>query len=157
MDYHEDWKRFLNINIIVWAKRLLNTKWALRKILLLTRDSMWRLETCDLDSNAILSDESLHLFPLTLPILACVHASAMSSSLQLHGHSSPGSSVHEILQARILEWVAVPSFHDLRYPGIESTVIMSPALADRFFTTGITWEAPSYTLVNAISNTKNLH
>ena len=56
-------------------------------------------------------------------------------------HSSPGSSVHEILQARILEWVAVPSFHDLRYPGIESTVIMSPALAGGFFTTSTTWEA----------------
>ena len=39
--------------------------------------------------------------------------------------SLPGSSVHEILQARILEWVAIPSPGDLRNPGIEPG---SPAL-----------------------------
>ena len=33
----------------------------------------------------------------------------MSDSLQLHGlHNLPGSSVHGILQARTLEWVAIP-------------------------------------------------
>ena len=31
----------------------------------------------------------------------------------------PGSSVHGILQARILEWVARPSSRDLRHPKIE--------------------------------------
>ena len=39
----------------------------------------------------------------------------------------PGSSVHGILQARVLEWVAISSD-----PGIEPT---SSALAGRFFTT----------------------
>ena len=39
--------------------------------------------------------------------------------------SPPGSSVHGILQARILEWVAIPSPGDLPDPGIESR---SPAL-----------------------------
>ena len=33
--------------------------------------------------------------------------------------SPPGSSVHEILQARILEWVACPPPGDLPNPGIE--------------------------------------
>ena len=33
--------------------------------------------------------------------------------------SLPGSSVGGILQARILEWVAVPSSRDLPKPGIE--------------------------------------
>ena len=42
----------------------------------------------------------------------------------------PGSSVHGILQARILEWVS--SLRDLLNPGIEP---ISPALADGFFTT----------------------
>ena len=32
---------------------------------------------------------------------------------------SPGSSVHGILQARVLEWVAIPSPGDLPDPGIE--------------------------------------
>ena len=42
-----------------------------------------------------------------------------------------GSSVHEILQARILEWGAILSPGDLPYPGVE---IPSPALAGGFFT-----------------------
>ena len=33
--------------------------------------------------------------------------------------SPPGSSVHGISQARILEWVAIPSPGDLPYPEIE--------------------------------------
>ena len=40
----------------------------------------------------------------------------------------PGSSVHGILQARILEWVAMPSSGDLPNPGIERTSPSSPAL-----------------------------
>ena len=31
----------------------------------------------------------------------------MSGSVQLYGHSPPGSSIHWILQATILEWVAI--------------------------------------------------
>ena len=37
-----------------------------------------------------------------------VSCSAISTSLGLHGWSPPGSVVHGILQARILEWVAIP-------------------------------------------------
>ena len=33
--------------------------------------------------------------------------------------SPPGSSVHGILQTRILEWVAIPSPRDLSDPGIK--------------------------------------
>ena len=59
------------------------------------------------------------------------------------GCSPPGSSVCGILQARILEWVAVledpPG--DLPNPGIEPASLMFPALAGRFFTTRAAWEA----------------
>ena len=48
-----------------------------------------------------------------------------------HDCSLPGSSVHGILQARILEWVAIPSPGHLPDPGIEA---VSPALAGGFFT-----------------------
>ena len=41
----------------------------------------------------------------------------------------PGSSVHRIFQAKILEWIAMPSV----YPGIEPVFLMLPALASRFF------------------------
>ena len=40
----------------------------------------------------------------------------------------------EILQARILEWVATSSSGDLPNPGIEPSPLESPALAGRFFT-----------------------
>ena len=55
--------------------------------------------------------------------------------------SPPGSSVHGILQARILEWAAI-SFSGGIFltPGIEC---VSPAWADRFFTTSTTWERKS--------------
>ena len=39
--------------------------------------------------------------------------------------SPPGSSVHGILQVRILEWVAISSSRDLPSPGMEPT---APAL-----------------------------
>ena len=43
--------------------------------------------------------------------------------------SLPGSSVHGILQARILEWVACPPPGDLPDPGIKPVSLMSPTLA----------------------------
>ena len=55
--------------------------------------------------------------------------------------SPPGSRVHEILQARILECVAMPSSLDLPNQGIEPESLMSPALAGKFFTTSAIWEA----------------
>ena len=58
------------------------------------------------------------------------------------GCSLPGSSVCEILQARILEWVAMPSPPgDLPDLGIEP-VSRIPVLVGGFFTTSATWEAP---------------
>ena len=36
--------------------------------------------------------------------------SVVSNPLRPHGYSPPGSSVHRILQARTLEWVALPFF-----------------------------------------------
>ena len=45
---------------------------------------------------------------------ACTHAKSLQSCLTLcdpTDHSPPGSCVHGILQARILEWVALPSSH----------------------------------------------
>ena len=55
--------------------------------------------------------------------------------------SPPGSSVRGVLQARILEWVAISYSGNLSDPGIEPLSLMSPALAGRFFTPSATWEA----------------
>ena len=51
------------------------------------------------------------------------------------GYSLPGSSVHEIFQARILERVAFPSPGDPPDPGMEPAALVSPALAGGLFTT----------------------
>ena len=48
--------------------------------------------------------------------------------------SLPGSSVHGILQARILAWVAVPSSRGSSPPRDQIPVSRSPALAGSFFT-----------------------
>ena len=61
-------------------------------------------------------------------------------------HSLPGSFVHEILQARTLEWVAMPSSRGPSLPRDWSASLISPAspaLAGGFFTMGATWE-PSF-------------
>ena len=42
------------------------------------------------------------------PLLSGAGRSVVSSSLRLHDCSPPGFSVRGILQARILEWVAIP-------------------------------------------------
>ena len=42
--------------------------------------------------------------------------------------SPPGPSVHGIFQARILEWVTIPSPGDLPDPGIKPMSPVSPAL-----------------------------
>ena len=65
-----------------------------------------------------------------------VHAGMYAKSLQSWpplfdpmGHNLPGSSLHGILQERILEWAAMPSSRDLPDPGIEPASLTSPALA----------------------------
>ena len=58
-----------------------------------------------------------------------------------------------IFQARILEWVAIPSPGDLPNPEIEPTSLASPVLAGRFFTHCATWEASQLYL--SIPNSKS--
>ena len=60
--------------------------------------------------------------------------------------SLPSSSVHEILQARILEWVAIPSPGHLPDSGIEAG---SPALTGGFFTTEPAGKPQAQTLLTA--------
>ena len=55
--------------------------------------------------------------------------------------SPPGFFVQGILQARILEWVAIPFSKGFSQPGIKLTSLRSLALAGGFFTNSTTWEA----------------
>ena len=65
-------------------------------------------------------------------------------------HQAPLSM--EILQARILEWVALPSSRESSHPGIETRSPASPALAGRFFTISTTPLFMCYTLMINNSN-----
>ena len=54
--------------------------------------------------------------------------SIVSGSFDPLDCSPPGSSVHGIIQARILEWVAFPSPGDLPNPGTETESSEPPSL-----------------------------
>ena len=76
-------------------------------------------------------------------IILCMPAKSLQSCLTLcnpinWSHQAPLSM--GILQARILEWIAVPSPGDLPHPGIEPTSLTSPALAGESFNTSATWQ-----------------
>ena len=69
-------------------------------------------------------------------VCVCVCAYSVTfESFQSLDCSPPGSSVHGISQARILEQVAFPPPRDLPDPRIKPTSLMSPAVTGRFFTT----------------------
>ena len=79
---------------------------------------LWRIEDCGRESP----------LPGTRGSRMCVPAKSLQSCPTLCNpmdSSPPCSSVHGILQARILEWVSMPSSRDLPNPGIEPG---SPAL-----------------------------
>ena len=71
-----------------------------------------------------------------------VSRSVMSNSLWPHGLYLTGSLVHGILQARILEWVAIPFFRGSSHPRDKTQV---SCVAGRLFTIWVTREA-LYTL-----------
>ena len=49
--------------------------------------------------------------------------------------------VHDILQARMLEWVTLPSSRGSSQPKDQTCVSVTSALAGWFFTTSTAWEA----------------
>ena len=68
----------------------------------------------------------------------CVHAQACPTLCDPTDWSPPGSSVHGIFQARLLEWVAIYYSRDLPDPGIKPESLV---LARRFFYHWATREA----------------
>ena len=78
----------------------------------------------------------------------CVHAQSLQSCLtpcEAVDCSPPGSMGF----SRQEYWseFPCPSPGDLPDLGIEPTSLTSPALADRFFTTSATWEAPEWSIL----------
>ena len=68
------------------------------------------------------------------PQLCLTHCNPMSCS-------PPDSSVHRILQARILEWIAMTSSRGSSWPRHWTLISYVCFMVGRFFTTSTTWEA----------------
>ena len=84
-----------------------------------------------------------HTYIHTLYLRGLCCAQPLQSCLTLWDpmdHSPPGSSVHGILQARIQEWIAMPSRGASR-PRNRTRVSYVSGIADGFFTHWATWEA----------------
>ena len=86
--------------------------------------------------NIIQKNMNQYHWPLLPPALGCF--SHIQLLVDLMDCSPPDSSVHGILQARILEWVATPSSRGSSWPSISQ---VSPALAGEFFMTSATEES----------------
>ena len=74
---------------------------------------------------------------------ACMHAQLLQSCPTLCNPvdcSPPGSSVHGILQARILKWVITPSSRGSSQPRDPTSVSWISYLAGGFFTHWATWK-----------------
>ena len=76
---------------------------------------------------------------LILCISVCMSMCVLTHALGLWGpYSLPGFSVHEIFQARILDWVAISYFRGSSQPRDQTHV---SCIGRGIFTTSTTWEA----------------
>ena len=73
--------------------------------------------------------------------LCCAQSPVMPDSLRPMDCSPPGSSVYGILQARILEWVAMPSTRGSSQSRNRTHISSISCIAGSFFTHQATWEA----------------
>ena len=81
--------------------------------------------------------------------ILCVHAKLLQSCPTLWDSidsSPPGSSVHGILQAGILEWIAMPSFRESSWPGDRTYISCDSCIAARFSTPEPLGKPPLYSL-----------
>ena len=89
--------------------------------------SRWKVSDIPIDINGL---EDI--------VCAHVHASVVSNSLQPVDCSLPSSFVHGFLQARILEWVDMPSSRGSSWLRDQTHI---SCIESRFFTHCATWEA----------------
>ena len=82
-----------------------------------------------------------HCICVYIYVHACSVASVLSVCLQPYGRK-PIAIFYEILQARILEWVAVSSSRGSSRPEVQSVSFITPELAGKFLITHATWEVP---------------
>ena len=73
---------------------------------------------------------------LTAYFYCCCLVAKLCPTLQTHGlYSPPGSSVHGISQARILEWVTIAFSRESSQPRDQTHISWISCIAGQFFTT----------------------
>ena len=85
------------------------------------------------------------IFPLKVKVLVAQLCPTLCDPVDC---SPPASSVHRLLQARILEWAAVPFSRGSSRPRDQTQV---SRIADRFFTVWVNREAP----INRVHDNRN--
>ena len=75
--------------------------------------------------------------------LCCVCASSCPTLCDLMSCSPPGSSVHGIFQARILEWAAISSSRGSFLPRVQTHISCVSCTSRWILSHYATWEAPS--------------
>ena len=89
---------------------------------------------CSDNGEQPISGENVKMY--SPPAMPCSSASVVSDSLWHYGLcSSSGSSVHRILQVRILEWVAISFSRGSSQPRDQILYLRVSCMAGRFFTT----------------------
>ena len=89
-----------------------------------------------------------------MPSMCCMLAKSLQSCPALchpMDCSPPGSCVHGILQARILEWGAMPSSRGSSRPRDLTHISFVSSIGSGFFTISAIWEVPS--IIKLISST----
>ena len=114
-----------------WQVTMLKVKWAVQTI-----GAQTEKRECSLRAKGCQERPWSH---------TCMCAKLLQSCLTLcdvMDLSPPGSSVHGNLQARILEWSAMPSSRGPSWPRDWTHFSYISCIGRRFFTTSATWEAP---------------
>ena len=83
---------------------------------------------------------------------ACSVAQLFQTLCNLLACSPPGSSVHGILQARILEWIAISSSRGSSRPRDQIHISWSSCIGRWILYHCTTWEAPEKILVDVKNN-----
>ena len=96
----------------------------------LSISSWFGLGRLDTPRNLPISSTLLNLLAYNCSFLACLAAQSYPTLCNSMDCSPPDSSVHEVLQARILEWVAIPFSRGFPNPNIEprSPVLQADSL-----------------------------
>ena len=98
------------------------------------------LEEEDLIEKCVLALLSLVTLKELLDL--CVHAQSCLTLCDLMDCSPPGSSVHGVFQARMLEWVAISFFRGSSQPRDQTCISCVSCIGKQILYHWATWEAP---------------